>query len=349
MADGETMTMHIVVLGAGRVGHLIALDLAQDPGFAVTAVDAAADSLDRFPPAARVSSLIADLSDPGAIRGVVGDADLVVGALPGFLGYQAIQTVIAAGRNMVDISFCPEDPLSLDGLARAQGVTVAVDCGVAPGCSNMFAGRSAALFDEVVRFTCLVGGLPVVRTWPWEYRAGFSPVDVLEEYTRPARFRLDGKAVSRPALTDPELIEFDGIGTLEAFNTDGLRTLLATQSIPTMVEKTLRYPGHIDRIKLLRDTGFLDAQTIALPGGAVSPLEMTSALLFPAWHLGPGVEDLTVMRIEIEGRRQGQPCTMRWDLLDRYDRATGATSMARTTGYTCAAVARALAAGLISG
>jgi len=93
-----------------------------------------------------------------------------------------------------------------------------------------------------------VGGLPIVRQWPYEYKAVFSPLDVIEEYTRTARFVENGRVVTRPALTDLERVDFEGVGTLEAFNTDGLRTLIQTIPAPNMKEKTLRYPGTRNRI-----------------------------------------------------------------------------------------------------
>ena len=143
---------------------------------------------------------------------------------------------------------------------RQRGVTAVVDCGVAPGLSNMMLGYHASQ-GAVSSYRCLVGGLPVKRTWPWQYKAPFSPVDVLEEYTRPARLVEGGCIVTRPALSEPELVDLDPVGTLEAFNTDGLRSLLVTmRQVPDMVEKTLRYPGHIDYIRVLRESGFLGTE-----------------------------------------------------------------------------------------
>ena len=173
------------------------------------------------------------------------------------MGYQALEAIIKAKKNVVDISFFPEDPLELDDLAKQNHVTAVVDCGVAPGISNLLLGY----YNErmtITHFECLVGGLPKQRVKPFEYKAPFSPIDVLEEYTRPARYVENGFVVTKPALSDAELIDFEKVGTLEAFNTDGLRTILFTMShIPNMIEKTLRYPGHIDLMKALIKAGFL--------------------------------------------------------------------------------------------
>jgi saccharopine dehydrogenase-like NADP-dependent oxidoreductase len=250
---------------------------------------------------------------------------------------------------VVDISFFEADAFALDELARARGCTAIVDCGVAPGCSNLLLGRHAARMERVDSFWCGVGGLPVVRRWPYEYQAPFSPIDVIAEYTRPARFRRGGRDVTLPALSEVELLDLPGVGTLEAFNTDGLRTLLRTMPVPDMVEKTLRYPGHAERMRMLRETGFF-AET-ALPVGValVSPLALTAGLLFEAWRYQPGEADLTVLHVAIEGVQGGTRVRHTYDLLDHYDAATDTSSMARTTGYTCTAAVRWLASGRCEG
>ncbi len=221
-----------------------------------------------------------------------------------------------------------------------------MDCGIAPGCSNLILGRMDAALDRVERFVCRVGGLPVERRWPYEYRAPFSPIDVIEEYTRPARFRRDGRDVTLPALTEVERVDVPGVGTLEAFATDGLRTLLRTVDAPSMVEKTMRYPGHAERMLMLRETGFFGTEPVEAGGVRVRPLDVTAALLFDAWRLGPDEPDLTAMRVEIEGVKEGRRVRHLLTLLDRYDERTRTHSMARTTGYTCTAMARLVARGL---
>lgn len=338
--------MKVTVLGAGRVGSAIARDLAQTGEFQVQVADcspAALEVLSRW----GIATQEADLSTDTDLRRAVAGADLVVGAVPGFMGYETLKRVLEVGKPTVDISFFEEDPFGLDELARAKGVTALVDFGVAPGCSNLILGYLDALLDQVEHFECLVGGLPVVRSWPFEYKAPFSPSDVLEEYTRPARFVEHGEVVVRPALSEPELVEFPGVGTLEAFNTDGLRSLLHTVKAPSLKERTLRYPGHIETMRALREMGLFSKEPIHLKGGrSVIPLEVTSHLLFPLWQFAEGEEDLTVMRVVVEGLKGGGRMRYQYDLLDRYDPELGVTSMARTTGYTCTAGVRLLAQGL---
>ena len=336
--------MQITVLGAGLVGRAIVKDLARDADFDVTVIDINQQALSALEDEARVRGVRADLMEADRIPELIADADLVVCAVPGFMGYRTLARIIEAGKDVVDISFFGEDPFSLDALAKERGVTAVVDCGVAPGLSNIIAGYAETQLDRVERYLCYVGGLPRVRRWPFEYKAVFSPTDVLEEYTRPARFVEFGREVVRPALSDVELIDLPGADTLEAFNTDGLRTLIKTLDAPFMKEKTLRYPGHANLMRAFRESGFFSSEPIDVDGQQVKPLSLTSRLLFDQWKLQEGEEDLTVMRVIVEGEKAGEKVRHTYDLLDRYDRETNTTSMARTTGYTCTIAARLVAA-----
>lgn len=336
--------MNVIVLGAGLVGGPMARDLAADPRFEVTVADRDEEALARLA-APRLTTVRRDLADADAVTELVRGFDFVVGAVPGFLGFQTLRAVLEAGRDVVDIAFFPEDAFQLDDLARARGVTAIVDCGVMPGMGGALVARVARRLDEVETAVIQVGGLPEVRRWPWEYRAVFSPIDVIEEYTRPARYRENGALVVAPALANPELIDLPGVGTLEAFDTDGLRTLLDTIPARNLRERTLRYPGHIEKIRLLRECGFFSDQPVTVAGQTVRPLDLTARLLFPMWHLPAGEGDLTVMQVMVEGRKDGRTIRTTYDLLDRHDPITGVHSMARTTGYTATMALRLLAEG----
>ncbi|MHA2308832.1 MAG: saccharopine dehydrogenase family protein [Candidatus Heimdallarchaeaceae archaeon] len=337
--------MKIVVLGAGLVGNVIARDLAEDKSVKVSIVDFNQEILDKLTHDFDLQGICADLSNPNIIKDIVKDFDLVIGALPGFMGYQALKAVIEARKNIVDISFFEEDPFSLDELAKEKGVIAVVDCGVAPGSSNIILGYVDSILDKTESFLCYVGGLPVERDWPFEYKAPFSPTDVIEEYLRLARYIENSEIVVKPALSEPELLDFPEVGTLEAFNTDGLRSLIQTMDIPFMKEKTLRYPGHIEKMKMLRETGFFNKEEIDVNGIKIKPIELTSKLLFEQWKLEEGEEDLTVMKIIIEGIKEGKKLRYTFEMLDKYDKEKRVISMARTTGYTCSAVARILLEG----
>lgn len=337
--------MNITVLGAGLVGGAIVKDLAASPEFVVTVVDLNPAALHQLETAASARMIAANLGALDDFDELLADADLVVCAVPGFMGFPTLKKIIAAGKHVVDISFFAEDPFLLDELAQQQGVTAVVDCGVAPGLSNILFGALVQRLERIDRYECYVGGLPQERRWPFEYKAVFSPIDVLEEYTRPARYVEHGREVVRPALSDVELRDFPQIGTLEAFNTDGLRTLTHTMNVPFMKEKTLRYPGHANLMRVFRESGFLNTDTVEVDDVAVAPIRLTAKLLFDQWRLQPGEHDLTVMQVIVEGAEAGRPVRYTCDLLDRFDAATGVTSMARTTGYTCTAVARLVANG----
>lgn len=332
--------MQITVLGAGMVGSAIARKLAEDGRFQITAADRSPQALADLAQRAPVQSHCADLSSPATLHNLIAAADLVISAVPGFMGFATLKTVIEARKNVVDISFFEEDAYDLDALARLKGVTAVVDCGVAPGLSNIIAGYARNQLDEIDLIDIAVGGLPQARHWPFEYKAVFSPVDVIEIYTRPAWLVENGRDVARPALSGLELIDFPGVGTLEAFNTDGLRTLRRTLRAPNMRERTLRYPGHANLMRVFRESGFFSDEAIDVRGQHVRPIDLTSRLLFEQWRLGKGDADMTVFQTVIEGRKAGQRLRLSYDMVDRFDEATQTTSMARTTGYTCAAVAR---------
>ncbi len=334
------------MLGAGRVGSAIAVDLAKDEAFRVRAADRDAARLSHLAERHGIPGERVDFSLPSTTARAIDGADLVVSAVPGFLGFRTLRAIIEAKVDVVDIAFFAEDPFELDALARRNGVRAIVDCGVAPGTSNLLVGHADALFDRTDSVSIYVGGLPAEPAPPYGYRAVFSPVDVIEEYTRPARFVVGGREATKPALSDVELLEFEGIGTLEAFLTDGLRTLIRTIDAPDMIEKTLRYPGHAEKMALLRDTGFLSDEPIEIEGREIRPIDLAKALLFPMWELKEGEEDLTAMRVEVEGTTRGEKLKRTYDLVDRFDCVTRTTSMARTTGYAATMAVRLLADGL---
>jgi len=300
--------MNIIVLGAGLVGAPMAIDLAKDSQFKVTVADISETNLFKLALVENIKTIQTDLSDKDRLKKLLTSFDMVLSAVPGFMGYETLKTVIEAGKNVI--------------------------------------GHVDHILDSTLKAITYVGGLPVIREWPYEYKAGFSPIDVIEEYTRPARYIEHGKEIIKPALSDPELLNFKGVGTLEAFNSDGLRSLANTIDAPYMIEKTLRYPGHIEKMAMLRDTGFFNKEEIEVNGVLISPLDLTTKLLFPKWELKEGEEDLTIMQVIIEGIKDGTKLRYTYDLLDYYDPETKTHSMARTTGYTATMAVRMIASGL---
>jgi len=309
----------------------MAIDLAKDSEFTVSSADFSSRALSKFGKQHAVETIQKDLSRPEEVKALVA-------------GY--IKSIIEAGKNVVDIAFFAEDPFQLDELAKEKGVTAIVDCGVAPGMSNILIGHVDNLLDKTEEVLIYVGGLPEIREWPYEYKAPFSPIDVIEEYIRPARYVENGELIIRPALSEPELIDFPSVGTLEVFNTDGLRSLATTMHAPNMKEKTMRYPGHIEKMRLLRETGFFSQEEIEVKGAKIRPVDLTAKLLFPKWEYLKGEADITVMRVTVEGTKAGKRRRYTYDLIDRYDAVTETLSMARTTGYTATMAVRLLANGM---
>ena len=326
------MTPKIITLGGGMVGSAIARDLKQS-GFVVTVADKE-ESLKEKLALFDIEYLSLDFSNLNAVSQAVQDFDLVIGAVPGFMGFSILKTVLQAGKNIADISFMPEDSREMDELAKSNAVTAVTDAGVAPGLSNLIFGKELAEFDQLETAKCYVGGLPQNPQPPWWYKSVFSPIDVIEEYTRPARLVENGTEITKPAMSEIEQIEIDRVGTLDAFNSDGLRSLL-NLPIPNMIEKTLRYSGHIQKIIEMRDDGLFNPDVI----------EETAQSLINEWVPEKTDYDQTIMRLEFKGMKNGNEVSKKYDLLDYYDEENNITSMARTTGYTCSAVAHAILSG----
>jgi len=334
--------MKIAVLGAGMVGRTMALDLASS--FDVTSFDVSEESLRSLKERnASVKTQQVNLKEYDKYEKWLAGFDIVLTAVPGFMGFKTLEAVINCGKDVADISFFPEDVLQLDKLAKEKKVTVITDVGVAPGMSNFIVGR----YNEemtITNFECYVGGLPKITKKPFEYKAPFPPIDVIEEYTRPARLKENGFIVIKPALSEREYMDFEEVGTLEAFNTDGLRSLLFTMPhIRSMKEKTLRYPIHVEFVIALKQAGFFDEKEIEIDGVKISPLKFCSKILFNDWRLGTEEEELTVMKVIIEGEQNNSPKRVEWDLLDYFDTKTKTSSMSRTTGYTCTAAVHLIA------
>lgn len=304
------------------VGSAMAADLSKNNNLFLA--DYNLDALKKIKskdPHIQISQL--DVTDDESLARWIEPADIVLLAVPGFLGYNALKTIINSGKNVVDISFSPENVLNLSPLAKEKGVTVIVDAGVAPGIPNYILGYWDAQLN-IESFEYYVGGLPKNPKPPFNYKAPFSPIDVIEEYTRPARMLIDHEVITEPALSDIEIMEFQGVGELEAFNTDGLRSLLLTMNhIPNLKEKTLRYPGHAELMLDYRNKGLFNNDKIT----------ETSKKLFEEWKLDDNEIEFTILDIIIKGEMK----IISYHLYDEFDLTSRTSSMARTTGYTATA------------
>ena len=337
---------NIIVLGAGMVGSAMAKDLSNNHNVLLTDLNASVleNVKNSF---SSIETLQLDATNDIELSNAVKDKDLVLSAVPGFLGYKTLEKIIRLKKDVVDISFFPENALDLTELAVENNVTAIVDCGVAPGMDNVILGYYNET-HKLESFECLVGGLPKEKKWPFCYKAPFSPIDVIEEYTRPARYVENGNLIVRPPLTDCEFIEFEKVGTLEAFNSDGLRSIIYTMPhIKDMKEKTLRYPGHVEYVRVLKDSGFFSNEVSK--DFNISPLDFTSKILFKEWKLDPMEEEFTVMRVTLVGTdKSGKKEQIVYDLYDEFCKETNVSSMARTTGYTATAAVNLFLDGLFN-
>jgi len=313
--------MRILVLGGGAQGRVIARDLARSLRDAqVTVADLTQPTMPALPNLAWIE---ADLADSATIARLLRDHDLGVGALPSRLGYGAMQAAIEAGRNLVDVSFAAEDPLTLDAPARAAGITIAPDCGVAPGLSHLLVGHLAAREGTPDEVLIMVGGVAEDATRPYGYVVTWSLDDLLEEYVRPARIIRAGRPVEVPAFSALERVHIDGVGEMEAFYSDGLRTLIETlPGVREMGEKTLRWPGHAEAVMKLVESGDL-----------LDELRRHCVANPP--------RDLVVLSVKVRRGDTRREVTM----VDRYDPKTGLTAMSRTTAYTTSVVTQLAARG----
>lgn len=342
--------MKAVQIGCGLVGHVIASDLARDYDVVVVDRDAGRlEALKRKLP--QIETAQASATSAEELAPILEGADIVTAGVPGERGFEMMKTVIGLGRNLCDISFMAEDFDDLDGLARERDVTVVPDIGVAPGMSNFLMGRGASLVDDVEEAYIYVGGIPQIPEPPFNYKATWSPLDCIDEFLRPARIIEKGRQVVVEAASGLHLKDFPGVGTLEVFYTDGLRSLAKNIRGKTVAEMTMRWPGHVEQMKLLRSMGLFDKKSRNLGGADVVPLDIAADLLLPMWKMEPerGDRDLTVMRVVVRGYRGRDEITSTWDLCDRFDEASWTSSMGRCTGCTCAIFARAVQKGLVKG
>ena len=341
--------MKVLILGCGKIGSVIAKDFAESTdGAKIVVADRDRKRAEEVASSIKDATWVTvDATDYTGLVEILKGFDLAIGALPGDYGYQALKAAVEAGISIVDVSFTPENPLELDGAAKEAGVTIIPDCGVAPGFSNMLVGYASTKLDRVREAHILVGGLPEYPVPPLGYTITWSAEGLIDEYMRDARIVEGSRLVEVPALSGLEEVDFPGVGKLEAFYTDGLRTLPYTiPSVESMWEKTLRYPGHVDKIKLLKALGLFDDEPVTVGGVLITPRLVTARLLERSLKR-PDVGDLLAMIVEVAGERQGEESLFRYYLLDRYDRAKNVTAMARTTAYTASIVARRVAQRII--
>ncbi len=328
--------MKVLVAGCGNIGSVAAEDLARNVKSAeVTVADndktrakAVAEKIGTD----NVSWTQLDVSNRKELATELEDTDLVMGFLPGKFGYGFAEACASAGKDLVDVSYMAENPLDLNEKAVKNGATIVPDCGLAPGISNVLVGHAASKLDKVETVQIMVGGLPETPIPPLGYSITWSPESLIDEYTRKARIVKKDRIVEVEALSGLEQTVFPDFGELEAFYTDGLRTLMYTIKARDMWEKTLRYPGHADKIGLIKSLGFFDERDIEVDGAKVSARNLTARLLGQKLRR-PDVNDVVAMKVEVEGLAGRKRVKQAYSMLDYGDTKRGVTAMARTTAY----------------
>ena len=331
----------VLVVGYGRVGKAVALLLCME-GYNVVIADISDDKLKLASESLKVETLKVNILDDAWTRNVTKDFDVVCTALPGTIGFKAIRDLIAKGVNTIDVSYFPEDPFILDLEAKRSRCHVVVDAGVAPGLSSMLAGRA---YKELKGFDTLeiyVGGLPEnPKDKPLGMLITWSPIDLLDEYVRPARIKVNGKIIAVDPLSITGNIELPGLGVYEYFVSDGLRTMLKTfKNVKNMYEFTIRYKGHINIMKTFKDLGMLSWNTVDVYGVKIKPIHVLAKLL--ELSLQREEPDITILHVKaVKG-----DLTLNFTLYDKYDSKLKLSSMSRTTGFTQALIAIASIKGL---
>jgi len=316
--------MNILVLGAGVVGEAVTLDLARD--YEVSVGDVSTENLKKLEDHA--DTFVLDIRDEEEVLSKMEEHDVVVGALPGDLGFKTIELAIESGTDIVDVSFMPEDPLALDEEAKKKGVPVLVDAGFGPGMSNVFVGRIAEEIDDLENLKIWIGSLPQEPQPPLYYKLTWSPKDLIEEYTRPARIIVDREEKEIDPLENIEKgIDIKG-RIFEGFYSDGLRTLLDTIEVENMDEITLRWEGHLDKIKVLRELDFFDEENLEQTLGVIKD------------KMDYDSPDFSVMEVKGEGIEDEKEKTIKYHFYD--EETQDFTSIARTTGFSTAVMARLL-------
>jgi lysine 6-dehydrogenase len=336
--------MRMLVLGAGLQGSACAYDLLQNPEVSqVRLADLRFDHLPHFlapHSGPRLLPTTLDVRDREAVLAVMRESDAVMSAIPYYFNLQLAECAVEAGVHFCDLGGNTEivfQQKALADRAKAKGITVVPDCGVAPGMVNIFAEHGIRQLDAVESVRIYVGGLPQQPEPPLNYQIVYSLEGVLDYYTTLSWVVRGGKRAQVVALSEREAVRFpQPVGELEAFHTAGGLSTMAWRyegKIPTMEYKTLRYPGHAEIMETIRALGLLDLEPVDVKGQKVVPRDVFVSVVGPKLTKPKG-RDLLALRVTVAGSINGKPATRQFDLIDRYDEAHGISAMMRTTGYS---------------
>lgn len=343
--------MDVAVVGAGLMGSVIARDLASASDVKrVVVIDSDNSKLRLVSRESRkIKTVAIDVNNRSRLSRVLADVDACVVALPHGISVAVDRISLESGTNVLDLAF-EDSQMKLGHLARRKKSVLIPGCGLAPGLSNILVVHGSRFLDEAHEGHIWVGGIPQDPQPPLGYRLVFSIKGLLNEYLSRARIMRKGEIVSVDPFSEVEEVSFPSpVGRCEAFFTDGLATLLySRRKFKQLDERTVRWPGHAEKIRFMIRAGFFEKRRIKVDGGEVSPLDFSSALLTRLLKQGDD-RDVTVMRVETSGIKEGRHVMVRHELLDKYDEKTATTSMGRTTGFTCSIICRMVGRGEIEG
>ncbi|WP_085524751.1 saccharopine dehydrogenase family protein [Tuberibacillus sp. Marseille-P3662] len=344
--------MKVAVLGSGLMGKEAARDLIDSDG--VESVVLADIDLDKTKEVCRslssskLSAAKINAKDDVALADFMKDFDVVINALFYTFNETVAKTAIKVGVNACDlgghIGHATDHVLAMHDEAQAAGVTLIPDLGVAPGMINILSGYGYQQLDTTETIKLMVGGIPVQPEPPFEYNHVFSMEGVFDHYTDPALIIRDGKKSEVPSLTEIETVHFARFGPLEAFHTSGGTSTLSTSypDVKNLEYKTIRYPGHAEKFRLLVDLGLTRRDHMVDVGDQqVNTRDVLLEVLDPIVELGDK-DDVVLLRILVSGYKNGKPQTYQYEMTTFNDPTNHVTAMARSTAYTISAVAQML-------
>jgi len=361
--------MKILVLGAGRMGHGAVFDLIHNSPdvAAVTVADfdlAKAEAVATAVGTDRLTARQIDASDYDAVVELMRGHDSVISCVNYWYNVSLSKAAIETGANFCDLggnNYVVDEQLALNAEAKAVGINIIPDCGLAPGMVSILAMHGAAQFERLDELHIRVGGLPQNPQPPLDYQLVFSVEGLINEYVEVARVIRDGKITEVPSMTELESLKFDGFPRLEAFQTSGGTSTLPDSFLGKIKEldyKTIRYAGHCDKFKTIIDLGLCSSDEIALPEpGAVAtrvrPRKLVGELLQK--YLPADGPDYVLVRLDFLGiKAETRPVgsvpsntthSLRYDIVDKQDEETGMSAMMRTTAFPASIIAQMMARG----
>ena len=348
--------MKILVVGSGLMGPAAAYNAMSDPQVSqVTLADmsqpqleAARKKLSGMKGGEKLATAVLDLNDQAAAARLMTGFDAIVAALPKQAIGAGIRAAMSAKVPLVDLSWPPDPEVpELKRQVESAGALVILGCGVEPGLTEIMARHLAEKLDRVDELLIKCGGIPEKPTPPLGYKIVFGGKQMpLRDW--------DGYCVESGQLKtarrygNVERVTFPGVGECEAWDDTFMPWLLdldAFKGLKVGTQKTVRWPGYAAKVTVLREMGLFREDPIDVDGVQVAPKKLLDTLLYPQVKLEEGERDITVFRVETIGEKDGRPRRYKSEMVDRYDTVLGFTSMARTTAFTGAIVARMIARG----